>query len=233
MDISNFFSGGKINKANVKTFLGPLISIIIVFLLGLLLIKSGVSKISAQVAFYNAAKNEEAALATKLSNLQGSSLGSLEAANQLVVALPEKNSVMITISQVKKLAAEKNTTIAKFEISGLGSVADMASIQLLTQINTPDLPSLVAYLQGVPELAPILAINSVKMVGQGGGTFSGLVEASVYWAAFPQTIPSVREPMAGLTPEEQGIVDAVSALRAPDFQIIDPTEQAERPEPFN
>lgn len=233
MKISDFFSAGKVNNANLKSFAKPFVALILVVILGILFINIGISRVRTKMAEHKAALEVESQLASKLSGLEGSGIGSLENANKLVIALPDKNSVMIMISQVKRLALEKGITVGKLEISGMSGDPALSSIQLITEIQGQDLEVLMEFLNEIPHQAPVSSIYGVRLINRGEGLYGGNVELTVFWSGFPQTIPSVSDPAVSLTEPEEAILKAISELREPEFTDLKPNPLFDRPEPFN
>lgn len=233
MKISDFISGGKVNSPNIKTLTKPILGILIIFILLVLLFKFGFSKIRMLIGEYKTANEVETMLASKLSQLASDNQTSLENANKLVIALPEKNSAMVMISQMKRLAFEKNLTLGKLEISGLRNTESLNSVQLTAEVSALDLANLLDYFRNLLNLAPVSSVFEVKISSENGSKLGGSVELSVYWSDFPLTIPAVREPVTSLSDSELSVLQSISNLREPEYQVLEPLTQPDRVEPFN
>lgn len=233
MQLTDFISGGKINRTNLKTFTKPFLIMVFIFILFVVLFRTGTTKITKQVAEYKNSKKTEETLSIKLSKLTEGADVALENTNKLVVALPQRNSVMIMISQIKRLAAEKNLIIGKLEISGLSVENELNSIQLQVQIDSPDIVSIMDYLKELPKISPVSSVFGIKISNLDGSHFIAKVELTVFWSDFPTTIPAVREPVFSLSESELKAMEIISNLREPEYQIMEPSTQSERTEPFN
>lgn len=233
MQLSDFITGGKINSINFKVFVKPFLVMLFIFILFIFLLNSGVAKIKLQIANYDSSRKTEEMLATKLAILTEGSKIALENSNKLVIALPEKNSVMVMISQLKRLAPEKDITIGKLEISGLRTENNLNSIELQVDFNVNGLFSLVEFLKELPNMAPVSSVFAVKINDIEGGKFTGKMDILVYWSDFPATIPGVREPTVNLSESEMAALQLISKLREPEYQILESTGETDRAEPFN
>jgi hypothetical protein len=233
MQLSDFITGGRLNSTNLKTFVRPFFAAVVVLILFVTLLNVGISKIRLQLSELNSARQSEEALSTKLSKLKDGTQMALENTNKLVVALPQKNPVMVMISQIKRIAIEKNITVGKFEISGLRSENNLNSIELQAQLEAPDINSLMEYMKELPKMAPVSSVFGVKIVSSPENKFEGDLELTVYWSDFPSTIPAVREPVTSLSQSELNALEVISNLREPEYQILEPSTQGDRLEPFN
>lgn len=222
----------KFNSANLKVSAKPIVTLVLIVIIGIVVLKLGISKVTASNQSLKDKKSEELMLGEKLDGLKKNPLGSLESANSLVVALPEKNPIMAMISQIKRFSIEEDISVGKLEVSNVSSDADMNSVQLAVGLSSNDLARLLNFVNKIPEFAPVSNIYEVKVGPVGTDSFQALLSMNVFWSKFPETIPSVSDPVKVLTEDETKILEAISRLIAPEYQTLDPISPVERPNPF-
>lgn len=206
---------------------GPLLAAIVLFIaVG----NFGISKISdvrSQLAKAQADKNIYSQKANLLQSLGSTVLTSSETA---AVALPDSNTALAVLSQLKSLGASNGVAISNIktsaafkDLSGLSRV-DVTFDALGTN------PQIIGYLSSVSTIAPISVVDKVKINTSGGVTTANVTVKS-FWAALPATLPQLNQTLTGLTPEEQDTLNTVNTLVPPIFSQLQPTS-AGRADPF-
>lgn len=217
---------------SIKVIIVPAGSLFALILLSFFAFKIGLSQIRKQQAELAQSRKNEKILTAKMDLLSTieSSIGFQT--NTVVAALPNNNSAILALSQIREIANNQNLFMSNIKIGAGSSLASakVSTINISFDVEG-DMFSLFSLISAIKQLAPITHLTKAVL------NFSGLrSEASIsvktYWADFPTKIPAVLDPSTPLNETETSTLDAVSGLSVPPLVNLAPSEPFERISPF-
>lgn len=217
---------------NIKALLGPVVAILVLFSLFVFSVQKGYGQIKSKLDELNSASENEKTLEEKVSILREvkSSLGN---ADKTVMALPYKNPGAWMISQLKALAASNSLILSNLGLANESDFSEgVSKVQISFDAEGQDLVSLLAFMKGVKELAPVSTLDEVDVESQGVKNLSADIRISIYWSPPPTVLPPITTPVKQLTSSEQQLLNSVSALSEPQFTVFSPEPPAQRDNPF-
>lgn len=219
--------------AGVKIMIVPVASVIILVILSIIAFKIGYGQITRQRAELNQSRKNEKILAAKIDLLSGIESSVINQTNMVVAALPDTNPAIMTLYQIRNLAASQNVAISNIKI-GAGGGAILGGI---TAVNISfdadgDINLILNLISGVKQFAPITHITKAVLGSSDLATTKATITVKTYWAKFPTKLPSVLDPTTSLTEAEKDTMDKVSALSIPPLVNLVPAEPFERLSPF-
>ena len=220
---------------NLKILLGPLVVILLIATFGLYSVNTGYGRVKKQIEEYKSVKMEETHLKEKLASIKAIKSDILDQADFTVVALPQKNPATFLISQLKLYAEENSITIKEISLSGSQQNDVLNSMILTADIEGSDIISQLSFMESILKFAPIsLIVGSQSTLSQNEANYKQELEISFYWSPLPTTLPSISEPIKGLTGEQNEVLRQISLLKQPSLVNLNPQVQTtERETPFN
>lgn len=214
-------------SAAVKAGIPLAVSVILFFVVG----NFGISKISAIRSQIKTAQTENNTLTQKVSILETVSATSADTSGAAATALPDSNTSLAVVSQVKNLAV-LNTVL----LSNIKSSAETKDASGLSKVDVSfDLAGtrqqVETYLGAISGLAPVMVVNSIKMNEAGGGLLTNVVVSS-FWSELPKTMPAMTEVVNDLTSDEKAVLSKVEALQPPSFSAVPPSQTGGKANPF-
>ena len=208
--------------------LGYLLAALLISLFGL---KTGLGRLGEQSRVLSEAKKTQSILQQKESLLRQREAEVSSQIDILANVIPEKNPALTMITQLKNLALVNAVFLTSFKI---GSQNDSGAVSFVDLNFDAEggVSSLVTFLSSLKGLAPLSAIDKAKL-NQLGGTGAVNVSTRVYFAPYPQKLPSLTEAINDLTDEEKSLLDSLSSLTLPTFTTLTPQEPSIRENPFN
>ncbi len=188
-------------------------------------------------------RSEAEELRGKVNTLQ-SRLATLQAAEKSVrnsvgvasFAIPEKNPSILVTKQLRNLATERGVTISDFSVAAATSLEGEAvsSYTINFTASAPDYDTLANYISELSRLLPLVNLGSLTMKG---GVVSG-VEAQIsllaYSASYPETLPSLEDPLSGLALGEEEVLKTLGEFSSPAVSSpLAPSEVTPRVNPFS
>lgn len=214
----------------VKALL-PLFVIVILYIIFGNLIFSKMVQINNQIT---QARTDQTVLIQKLDLLRNVAVTGERDSNSTTLALPSENPLLAALSQLKNSAAGLglilNAVDAKVSTS---STADqnISSVSIGFKV-IGDVHAIETFLTGIRILAPIITINSVKVVDN-GGIYTGEIAVNSYWAGLPTELPTNVEDFQDLTQDERSILEVVNNLTKPSYVSLPPSSAAGKSDPFS
>lgn len=148
-----------------------------------------------------------------------------------VVAVPQQNSALMMVSQIKNLAATRLLSLGNLKIGTLiPDKSGLSKVQLQFDLDG-DLLQSTAFLRDLEGVAPIANIEKIK-VSQVSDISRVTVGLNVYSAPYPTKLPALTEPLTDLTQNEKETLAKIQNLVQPVFSQISPTAPQTRPNPF-
>lgn len=218
---------------NVRLLLVPIAIIGIDVTLFAYLASTGYSRITKQLSEYRSAQGSEKVLSDKLEILRQVEAEISTGAESTVIALPNKNPGIFSISQLRLLSSENGFVIENLELANELRDQDVDKMDLKMDLVGQDLPSVVNFLTNIQALAPIMTISEVNIEVEKEGGWLTKMQVSIYWSSLPTTLPKIDERTQGLTQQEVQILTKVSNLKPPLFSVLEPSLPRSRSQPFN
>ncbi len=219
---------------NIRILFGPLLMISIIAVLFVYLLMFGLKKVSSEISAYNELNNDISVFRKKLSSLQEIKEGIVDQADKTVIALPNRNSAIFTLSQIESLAQESNITLNSIRFTQISQKDGINSMGLKLSITGSDVQSVFDFIKKLYDIAPITTISSGNLSGtESAGEISAGFDMLIYWSDFPTQIPPISAPLVELSDKEKELLSKVNNLKSPLFVILEPQPPAERSQPFN
>jgi Tfp pilus assembly protein PilO len=222
----------EITFANLKVLAVPLILLAAVAALSFFggrFVWSQLGRLRQEVKL--AQKNEQV-LQAKVNLLQSLQGSIAIQSSGLVQALPEKNSSVTAISQIKLLASESGLLVSNLLVGGeiASDKAGLSRAEVKFEVEGAK-PTVVSFLKQISQFAPITSLEDVR-INDVSGVARATVTLSAYWSGYPDKLPAIAEPLETLTAEEQDLISEVLGLREPIFVNLSPSVPLPRPNPF-
>lgn len=208
---------------STKKLLGVVAPLVALILLFVIVAKFGISKVGDLRSKIAIAQKEETILSEKAKLLETVS-DSLSAGTVASTgAMPESNSSLIVLSQLKILAGTRGVFISNIKAGS--EVKDDTGLSRvdLTFDSRGSKDSIIAFLGDTARIAPITKLTKLKITQALGETLATVTVAS-FWSPLPKTIPSITESVNDLTPAERNTLVEISKLIQPIFSNIQATE---------
>ncbi len=221
----------KIIPPSIQVFLVPAALLILLVLLVGLAVKVGFSRIGQQRDEIAAARSSESILTQKESVLRGVQATVPSYVNTVAASLPEKNPSLSMTSQLRTLAATNGLVMENIKIGSAVASASLAEVDISFGLEGAP-ATVISFLDSIKNLAPVSTIEKAKINQSAQGTRAD-VTVRVYFAAFPEKLPSLTEPVKELTDGERATLNRLSALSLPAFTDLKPQPAGVRENPFD
>lgn len=218
---------------NVKILIFPLITLAMVSILGLLFVSNGIPLVKEKIAQYNEARKEELSLQEKLNALKVLPLESLNSAESVAVALPNKNPGVWLTSQAKRTGLETEVEITEISVSNVIETENLTSSEFSLELETNDYPKLLDFFKDITVYLPMSFIEKLEVQKRDSNNLSSKIDVKYYWSDFPKTLPPLAQPPDSLTNEDVSFLSEIENFKMPVFIELNPTTPQERLEPFN
>lgn len=202
-----------------KNVLSSTLPLIIVIILSLVVGNYGIGRVMNLQAQISQATQDQATLTQKLNTLQSISATVGSGSQVAATALPDKNPVLATLSQIRSLGVQNVVAVSGLKAgteakdpSGLSAVSINFSV-------TGSRSGVIAFLDSVSKIAPISLVDKIKL-NESAGQTQVTVTVRTFFAAFPTTIPSVTQNLTDLTPAEKDTLTKISSLIQPQFVTV-------------
>ena len=220
-------------KINLRILGLPTLSIVILTIITFGFAGIIIDKITTAGAELDAVSREKNVLEAKVSSLTSISGESLNDTSEVVsMALPDKNSALLSMAQFRSMASESSLTLENIKVgSEIKDTGGISHVDITFDVEGPT-QSIISYLNSVTTIAPINKLSKFK-ISSNESTIRASVTSSSYWAAFPKTIPAVESPFEPFSADELSAIEQISNLRRPQFVTLTPEEDSNRENPFS
>lgn len=210
----------------------PLFLSVFLATLTVVTVKIGYTTLSTQFAQLDVAKKNEEVLSEKQSALTALAPQIKGMADSAVRAVPEDSQTLLIFAYIKELASANQVLIADLKAGGgAGDVDNKLANSDISFNASGSFDAVTSFLSKFSDAAPINTVDKIEL-STSNQVSTAAVRVKNYWASFPSTIPSVLEPLAGLTSEEEALISKMESLTSPNFPTIIPTGPADRVNPF-
>jgi Tfp pilus assembly protein PilO len=215
---------------NIRMLMLP--SFLIVVALGIFLfsVNIGYSQITNQVEKLRNIENQEQQLSKKLEILREVQEGLLEYSNASLMAVPNNNPTMWSLSLLRKSLYENELGLNKAEARLKKSENNLYNVSLDLELKG-GLKDILVFASSTMKMAPIIKTKSMEVTKE-EGDYTAKVELTTFWADLPKKLPALDEPIKGFEQKELEILVDVKKLLRPEFDVLEPQEDNERQSPF-
>ncbi len=172
----------------------------------------------------------------RLATLQALSEDIKEGANAVTFAIPDKNPSVLILNQLKSLAGDNNILLENISISSqpLAEETGLVSYTISFEAQASSTQILIDFVDGLSSVTPIINISTLEIKSGLASDVTATLGLMAYSAPFPEQLPALEEPLVGLSPEEQSVLDTIQTFTRPEvFTSGDPaTQVVPRENPF-
>ncbi len=214
-----------------KEIFKVVIPFIVIVVLFVVVGKFGVSQVIGLRSQISDTQTAQTILTEKLSILQSLSQSSVDNVASVTAALPGTNPSLISIYQLKRIAAKNGINIA--DIKAGSSAVDTSNLSFVNTsfVATGTKEGVMFFLNDIEVLAPITKIDKVK-ISETGGIETLTMNTKSYWSPFPKTIPNVTQATSDLSSSEKQTLTQINSLLQPPFTSLLPTSGGNNTTPF-
>ena len=215
----------------VKSILFPVSLLVALLVLSMFAYRLLSEKLSDQSKRLNVARKNENVLREKQELLKGLTFESNLLRDTSLLGVPARDSGLMLIGQLKRLAGEYFVGMTDLRIGPLiKDSGGLNSRQVSFDFNG-SFSEVLAFFLDMKNISPLTTVEKVDLI-QTGGFVSGGITLRVYSASFPEKLPSLTEPLKDFTTEEREILTTLSELAPPSFSEISPEAPVIRADPF-
>lgn len=220
------FSIWKFKFLAVPTAILAVLLVLLVFVL-----KFGISKITVLKASLREAQKKESILRQKQDFLTRLDSGVLSQTNSVVAALPDTNSSLSALYQIKTLALNTAVNPTNFKVGAeTKEKSSLSKVDITFEVEG-EIGNLVSFLSSLKTIAPLLTINRIDL-SLADSRALATVRVSSYWSEFPTELPPLTEPLREMTSDESETLAQVLLLTPPPFVQLSASAPVEREDPF-
>jgi Tfp pilus assembly protein PilO len=222
----------KLIPPNMQVFVIPLGLLAALVIMTIFSIRFGFARISTQRQEVETANKNESVLLQKESVLKEVETEIPAHVKVLAAVMPEKNPSLAMISQLKLLSSSKGLVVENIKVSSsMAKEAGLSEVDVTFGVDGPML-QVIDFIASIKDLAPVSTLEKAKLNQSGEATRADLT-VRVYYAAFPEKLPSLTEPVRGLTSSEKETLTNLSSLLLPAFIELAPQGPTQRDSPFD
>ena len=202
---------------NLRVLVVPVVATFVLIILSFFVMREAINRITLTRLRLEKTRKDARVLQQKQLFLQEITDQAQVQSEAATLALPERNSALLTMAQLRNLA-EKN--IVSLENMATGS-QEKSEGEVTAVVISFDaigrLERVLEFLSSIQGAAPLARLDNVKMTQQTQDSTIVTASLKAYWAPFPEQIPALTEPVQQLTAEEQEILTQLLALTPPPF----------------
>ena len=217
--------------ASVKQTLVAIMPLFVVTVLFVFVGNFGIGKISDLRGKITQAENDQATLTQKLGLLRTLSATAATSISAVTSALPDTNSSLSVISQLKSVALLNGVALTSIK-SNIGPTSGSGLNEADVSFNADGTRAqLITFLDSISGISPITVLDKVKLLESAGTDRAG-VNVKSFWVSLPKTIPAVTQPITDLSSAEKATLTKISGLIQPTFNQVAPSEGGINQNPF-
>jgi len=151
--------------------------------------------------------------------------------SSLNAALPETNSALLMLSQIKTLSSKHSLLFSDLNV-GTPAIGDSGLYKVELKFDLDgQIEQIIPFLRELKFFAPVSNIREVEFIS-GTEVSRSTVSIVVYFAEYPNKIPAITDPIVNLTASEVETLSVLEGLIIPDFVDLEPSAPGERANPF-
>ena len=210
--------------------------IVLAFVAGNIIIQR-IGSIRSEISRLESSNN---LLNTRLKTLQEIPVEITESIQIVSRALPPENPAILIAKQIRDIALENDLVIQKMNITRNSAAVsespdDIANIEINFDA-TGTLAEIGILIDSLKNISPIVNLSSVELQRKlQDNTVDATLFLTAFSSGFPETLPSITEPISELSQGEMATLEELKVFRQPalgDSQITPVAPDAGRPSPF-
>lgn len=215
---------------NIKRLVVPVLSFLVLAFLFILSFKIGIAKIQEQATETDKLNKSIGILKVKEGILSKMESTIATKGQFFVMTLPEANPVLAVFSQIKNSSASQGLIMQNLKAGSEVKDKNISKVDVSFSLAGSLVQSL-AFLNNIKNFAPLMTISKVQ-ISQMNDVAQSNVVVTAYWAAFPEKIPAVGDPVTDLTEDETAAIEKIAKLTMPQFSVLPPETVTGRTNPF-
>lgn len=220
--------------ANMKILVVPVLALLVLVVLFLVLLKSGYSRVASVLREIDAREEEIGTLNQRITVLRRFNQDLSNEADAAYFTLPDKNTTLVVLSQMKSASAEVGATISNVQMVGTRTAGQPVESSGLTwHGQMQDIDTILNLLNTIDERVPLTNMARISSERTGDGGFGSDFDLQLFWSPLPRQLPALTEPLQDLTQEEEELLRSLANRIKPDFLDLSPEPPQDRTDPFN
>lgn len=205
-----------VNPVLVKVLL--LLSVIVLYILGFNFFFNQISSVLEKISLH---RQQITTLQQKAAILSDSTQGVNNFTDGVLIAIPQADSSLLAISQIKSSASNAGLTIDNISYSAGRQIGDnLQQISFAVDVSG-NLNSIRTFLSSFSQSAPISTFSSLSIVEDNAITRLS-TSVSYYWGPLPTQLPELEKPLVNLSDEDLKLITDLSALKKPSISLSSP-----------
>jgi len=155
---------------------------------------------------------------------------------KLALALPAEGTALYVAAQLRSLANQKSVVTESIMIdSPISSGTDAVSQVFVNFGLKGSYENVSSFLDELIVSLPVINFDNIELA-QNNDEVEGMVRLIAYAAPYPQSLPAITNPLTGISPSQQQVVDQVKGFKEPTISHADevvPLENPNRRNPFS
>lgn len=155
---------------------------------------------------------------------------------KLALALPSENTALYVAAQIRDQASQKEVETESILIDATVGNTIGSTSQINVNFNLKgSYENVVSFLDGIILSLPVVNFDSLEL-SQNNDQVEGNVRLLAYAAPYPENLPPITNPLTGVTPSEQQIIDELNEFQKPTVSHsndVVPLENPGRQNPFS
>jgi hypothetical protein len=221
----------KIMNPNVKILFLPISIILVLSILIYLSVSRGYLQINQKLDELKSMQSTEGILEHKVEVLRNVQQGVLGNAETTLVVLPEDNSALFSIAQIKKFLPQ-DAQITKIEVSASEEDNDVRRTKIRLEADFLNIGDITPFIRQVRDAAPLTTVDGVKL-SDSQGLKNAEITFFAYWSEFPEKVPPITKPVVELNDDDQKTLFTLSNYQTPEFTTLEVGQTTDRQNPFN
>lgn len=212
----------------MQSFLPLIIVVILFFIVGTFAV-SKITNVRDQITL---SEKQKTVLNQKIKILQNIKNTINEGSSASIDALPESNTSVVALSQIRSLANENNVVVSSLKSTAQSSAESSISTSDMSFDVNGEISQILNFLKSIDNFAPIARLTKVKFSGN-QGLLSANVSIQIYWSPLPKIIPQITDATNDLTNDEITILEKIKLLVSPRFSSVPASDTEGKPDPFS
>lgn len=221
----------KILNPNVKILFLPTTIIIVLSVIIYISLSKGYLQINQKWEELKGMQSTQGILEHKVEVLRSVQQGILGNAETTLIVLPEDNSVLFSISQIKKFLPQE-AQITSIDVNSAEDDNNVKRTKITLDVDFLNVGDITGYVRHVRDAAPLTSVDGIKL-SDSQGLKKVEITFFAYWSEFPEKVPPITKPIVELNDSDQKLLFSLLNYEAPEFTTIEVGQTTDRQNPFN
>jgi Tfp pilus assembly protein PilO len=167
-----------------------------------------------------------------LNDAQQSSISSV--ASEVLIALPSSNPSLLVVSQLRKIAAEKELVLDNLSVDPITAEGqEFPSISIEFRVKG-DSTKIMQMLTELSRISPITNVDNLRINTERNSSEAlANVALKSFWSSLPTELPPLSQPILSLSAAEISVIEKINSFTKPVINEVQPTGRKDfRPNPF-